>query len=99
MPSDVTRLCCIEPSRDARDRVAVPFRVQMNWASSVNAASMWRCASVDAEFVMPAANVLHQRMTTDDHRGSVVTFEPAHRTESGFESAVVTFDAVVRVLL
>jgi hypothetical protein len=53
----------------------------------------------DAEFVVAAANVLHQRVTAHDHPGGVVAFESAHRSQSGFEPAVVGFDPVGRVLL
>jgi hypothetical protein len=56
-------------------------------------------ARVDAEFLVPAADVLHERVTTHDHPGGVVAFESTHRTQSRFESTVVAFDAVVRVLL
>lgn len=56
-------------------------------------------ARVDAEFVVTAADVLHERVTTNDHPGSVIAFESTHRTEPRFESAVITFDAVVRILL
>ena len=56
-------------------------------------------ARVDTEFVVPAADVLHQRMTAHDHSSAVVALESAHWSEPGFESAVVAFDAVVRVLL
>jgi hypothetical protein len=56
-------------------------------------------SGVAPEFVVTAANVLHERVTTDDHPGSAVAFESAHRPEPRFEAAVVGFDAVVRVLL
>ena len=52
---------------------------------------------VDSEFVVASADVLHQGMTADDHALRVVAFESAHGSESGFESAVVAFDSVVRV--
>lgn len=54
---------------------------------------------VNAEFVVAAADVLHERVAAHDHPGGVVAFQPAHGAESGFEPAVVAFDAVVRVLL
>ena len=56
-------------------------------------------ARVDAEFVVAATDVLHQRVTADDHPCRVVAFESTHRTQSGFEPSVVAFDAVVRILL
>jgi hypothetical protein len=46
-----------------------------------------------------ASKVLHQRVATDDHAGRVVAFESPHRTEPGFEPAVVAFDTAVCVLL
>ena len=54
---------------------------------------------VDAEFVVAPPDVLHERVAAHDHAGSVVALESTHRTESGFEPAVIAFDAVVRVLL
>ena len=56
-------------------------------------------SGVDAEFVVAAPNVLHERVTADDHAGGVVAFEAAHRSEPRFEPAVVGFDPIVRVLL
>jgi hypothetical protein len=32
-----------------------------------------------------ATNVLHERVTTDDHTGGVVAFEATHRSEPGLE--------------
>ena len=55
-------------------------------------------ARVDVEFVVTAADVLHERMTAHDHSGRMVAFESAHWTEPGFESSVVALHAVVRVL-
>ena len=56
-------------------------------------------ARVDAECVVASPDVLHQRVTAHDHRRRMVAFQAAHGSESGFESTVVAFDAVVRVLL
>ena len=53
----------------------------------------------DAEFVVTAPDVLHERVTADDHPGGVVAFESAHRSEPRFEAAVVGFDPIVRILL
>jgi hypothetical protein len=44
-------------------------------------------ACADAEFVLTAANVLHERVTAHDHTSGVVSFESAHRSEPGFEGA------------
>lgn len=63
-------------------RVPVPFRVQMvpgEFGERVLDAAMG--ARVDAEFVVTAADVLHERVTTNDHPGSVIAFESTHRTE------------------
>ncbi len=56
-------------------------------------------ARVDTDFVVASPDVLHERMTADDHSGRMVAFESAHRSESGFELAMIAFDAVVGVLL
>ena len=54
---------------------------------------------VNAEFVVAAPNVLHQRVTADDHSRRTVAFQSANRTQSRLESAVVALDPVVRILL
>ena len=56
-------------------------------------------ARVDAELVVTATDVLHERVAADDHARRMVAFESAHRAEPGLESSVVAFDSVVRVLL
>lgn len=56
-------------------------------------------ARVGAELVVPAADVLHQGVTADDHTGGVIAFESAHRPEPRFEPSVIAFDTVVRILL
>ena len=48
---------------------------------------------------MAAPEVLHERVTTNDHAGGSVTFEAAHRSQSRLEPAVIRFDPIVRVLL
>jgi hypothetical protein len=52
---------------------------------------------VDAEFVVAASEGLYEPMPGDDHPGGSVALESAHRPEAGLQSAVVTFDPVVRV--
>jgi hypothetical protein len=48
---------------------------------------------VGAEFVVAAPNVLHERVTTDDHAGGVVAFESAHRAKAyGCRKLVWTAD-------
>jgi hypothetical protein len=53
----------------------------------------------DPEFVVAAADVLHERVACDDHVGGAVGLEAAHWSQSGLETAVVAFDPVIRVLL
>ena len=53
----------------------------------------------DTEFVVTATNVLHERVTADDHASRVVAFESAHGPEPRLEPAVVGLDPVVRILL
>src|SRR5205823_1822976 len=60
-------------------------------------ATMW--SRIDAEFVVAAPNVLHERMAAHDDTGRALAFEAAHRSESRFQSAVIALDPVVRVLL
>jgi hypothetical protein len=56
-------------------------------------------SGVDAEFVVAATDVLHERMAADDHPGGMVAFESAHWSEPGLQAATVGFDPIVRVLL
>ncbi len=53
---------------------------------------------VDAEFVVAASEVLHERVALDHNRRSPIPFQAAHRTEPGLQSSVIRFDPVVRVL-
>ena len=54
---------------------------------------------IDAEFVVAAADVLHQHVTTDDRARGPVTFQTAHRTESRLQPTVIILDPIVRVLI
>ena len=68
-------------------------------ASSVNAVSISPMrSSVDAEFVVASTEVLDKRVTAHDYSRRMVAFESPHWSESRFESTVVRFDPVVRVL-
>ena len=60
-------------------------------------AEVWR--GFGSEFVVSAADVLDESMAFDNDRGSSVAFESAHRPEPSFQSAVVTLDAIVLMLL
>src|SRR4051812_31882812 len=57
------------------------------------------CACVDAEFVVTAADVLHECVAAHDHGRGSEAFEAAHRPQAGLEPAVVALDPIVRVLL
>ena len=52
----------------------------------------------DAEFVVAASQILDERMAADHNRGGPVAPQAAHRAEPGFQSAVIAFDPVVRIL-
>ena len=52
-----------------------------------------------AEFIVASAEVLHERVSVDDHAGGVVGFEAAHWFEPRFESTLSALDSVIRVLL
>ena len=54
---------------------------------------------VGGDVVVTAAQVLNEGVTAGNGAGCPVLFEAAHRSESGFESTVVRFDRIVRVLL
>ena len=60
-------------------------------------AQRWR--GVGGEFVVAAAEVLHEGVAGGDPRGRAEPFQPAHRPQPGLQPAVIGFDPVVRVLL
>ena len=54
-------------------------------------------SGVDAKGVVASSEVLHERVTADDHTRGPVGLEPAHRTQPRLQSSVVALDPVVRV--
>jgi hypothetical protein len=54
---------------------------------------------IHAEFVVAAAQVLDEGVPGADHSGRAELFEAAHRSQSGLESAMVSFDEIIDVLL
>jgi hypothetical protein len=54
---------------------------------------------VESEFVVSAAQVLHERMPDADRLGAAQPFQPAHWPGPRFQTAVINFDRVVGVLL
>jgi hypothetical protein len=54
---------------------------------------------LDSQLVVPSPDVLHERVSSDDHRGAAVLPEPTHQSQSRLEAAVVALDAVVGVPL
>src|SRR5438270_12177110 len=48
---------------------------------------------------MAAADVLDERVPGGDYSCAAELFEPAHRSQSGFQPSVIGFDRVVSVLL
>jgi hypothetical protein len=54
---------------------------------------------VDGDLVVAAAQVLHERVASRDGAQRADRFQSAHRPQPRFESAVISFHAVVRVLL
>ena len=73
----------------------VAVGVRSPWRSSSNAEPVVGC--VDAEFVVPASQVLNERTATDDDARRSVAFQAAHRSQPGFLSCAVGLDAIVRV--
>jgi hypothetical protein len=55
--------------------------------------------SVQAEFVVSAAQVLDECMASANYPGRAKPFEATHRSEPGLEPTVIGFDGVVGVLL
>ena len=82
--------------RVARTRRSWPS-AQIVWASSLNAAAT-RSFSLIAStpsFVVPAAKVLHERVTADHNARRALRLPTARRSQPGFQSPVVALDAVV----
>jgi transposase len=52
---------------------------------------------LDGQLVVSTPNVLHQRMPGDDHPGTAVPLEAAHRSQPRLRPTVVALDAVVGV--
>jgi hypothetical protein len=55
--------------------------------------------NIEAEFVVAAAEVLHEGVPGAGHSRRAESFQAAHRPQPGFQAAVVGFDRVVRILL
>jgi len=55
-------------------------------------------SGIDAEFVVPATQVLNEGMTSNDHPCRPVGPQSAHRAQPRLESAVIALDPVVGVL-
>ena len=54
---------------------------------------------VQAEFVVAAAQVLDERMSSANHSGRAKPFQPTHRSQPALEPTMIGFDGIVRVLL
>jgi hypothetical protein len=52
---------------------------------------------VSGQLVVPASNVLDQRMPHKNHPGAAVLLEPSHRPQPCLQPAVITLDAVVGI--
>jgi hypothetical protein len=48
---------------------------------------------------MSTPNVLHQRIPRDDHPGAAILLEAPHRSQPGLQSAVISLNAAVAILL
>jgi hypothetical protein len=51
----------------------------------------------DSEFVVAAAQVLHESVTGNDHLRGPIRSEPAHRSEPVLELTVVSLDRIVGI--
>jgi hypothetical protein len=57
----------------------------------------WR--GVSGDFVVSAAEVLHEGMSSGDHGGGPEAFEPTHRPQPSLQPTVIGFYPIVCVLL
>ena len=54
---------------------------------------------IQAEFVVTAAQILDERMSSANHSGRAKPFQPTHRSQPALEPTMIGFDGIVRVLL
>jgi hypothetical protein len=54
---------------------------------------------VGGEFIVAAAEILHERVTGGQDPRGPVALQAAHRPQPRFQPAVISLDRVVRVLL
>jgi hypothetical protein len=91
--------CCVELDWAAQDLDTVDVRSDRLREFAKHMRDTTMGTRVNAELIVTATNVLHERVTANDHPRGVVAFEAAHRAEPRFEPTVVALDAVVPVLL
>jgi hypothetical protein len=54
---------------------------------------------VGGEFIVAAAEILHERVTSSEDPRGPVALQAAHRPQPRLQPAVISLDRVVRVLL
>ena len=89
------RLCCIGASRGACERSLAAASDHLSELIERGGDAKPIGDRVDSEFVVAAAKVLHERVAADHDRRRPVAFEPAHRSKTRLQSAVITLDAIV----
>ncbi len=67
-------------------------------ASSVNASATRRqpaAGDINSDLVVPASEILHERVPGDDHLCGLIGSQAAHRSKSVLELAVIGLDRIV----
>jgi hypothetical protein len=87
--SEVGWLCCVASELALHDQAGSVSRSDDLGEFGERGRDATAGAGFDAEFVVPAAHVLHERVAVHDHPRGAVAFEAAHRTKPRFEPAMV----------
>jgi hypothetical protein len=94
------RSCCVGPMRLRPADVMPPEQVsEAEGEFSERGSQPVPRIGCGGDVVMPAAEVLHERVPARDGPGRGLSLQPEHRSEPGFKSAMIGLDSVVTVLL
>jgi len=77
--------------------IPFPWSVQIATASSARTAAIRSVGgSSKAEFVVAAAEVLHERVPGADHPCAAELFEATHRPQPGLQPSMIGFGRIIR---
>jgi len=97
---DLVGQCCIGRSVRMRERADAGDRLSDGRRELVECcADPVAGGAIGGEFIVAAAEILHERVPGGDDPRGPVAFQAAHRPQAGFQQAVIGFYRVVRVAL